>query len=68
MSFRDEVNEAAKDVDAELEMMGLYNKLISDKHLKSTDVIYSDVTVKELAVALSAARGCIDILKFELGE
>jgi hypothetical protein len=68
MSFKDEINEAAKDVDDELKMVELYNKLISDKHLKSIDVVYSDVTVKELAVAMTAARGCIDILKFELGE
>ena len=49
-------------------MVELYNKLIGDKHLKSTDVVYSDVTAKELSAALSTAMGCIDILKFELGE
>ena len=58
----------AEDVDAEQAINRLYKKLMADKVINETDVIFADVTVKELASTLEAACGCIDILKFEMGD
>ena len=58
----------AKDVDAEQAINRLYKKLMADKMINETDVVFADVTVKELASTLEAACSCIDVLKFELGD
>ena len=57
-----------EDVDAEQALNKLYNKLMADKMINKTDVIFADVTAKELAATLEAACNCIDILKFEMGD
>lgn len=68
MLLVDKINKVAKDTDAELAVIELYKKLMTDRSVKGTDIVFSDVTADELAVALNSAWGCIDILKFELGD
>lgn len=68
MSVVDKINESAKDTDAELVVIELYKKLMADRSIKGTDIVFADITADELATALESAWGCIDILKFELGE
>ena len=58
----------AETVDAEQAINRLYKKLMADKMINKTDVIFADVTAKELASTLEAACNCIDILKFEMGD
>ena len=58
----------AEGVDAEQAINRLYKKLMVDKVIKETDVMFADVTAKELASTLEAACNCIDILKFEMGD
>ena len=58
----------AEVVDAEQAINKLYKKLMADKMINKTDVIFADVTAKELAATLEAACNCIDILKFEMGD
>ena len=58
----------AKDVDAEQAINRLYKKLMADKVINETDVMFANVTVRELASTLEAACNCIDILKFEIGD
>lgn len=58
----------AEVVDAEQAINRLYKKLMADKVINETDVMFADVTAKELASTLEAACNCIDILKFEIGD
>ena len=68
MLSQNEVSEAAKNTDAEDKVIELYKKIMEDKNLSNNTVVFSNVTALELASALHAAWGTIDILKFELGE